>query len=189
MKVISLDCESNGLGGKAFAVAAILTDESGEVDRWVARSPITGPVDGWVAENVIPALADLDETCNGYNDLAIGWRDFFGQHREAATVIAHIPWPVEARFLRYAHEADLFAGPYPLIDVAPLLLAAAHDPTSVDTFLSAHNLPKPTGSPHHPLYDAQAAETAFRHLMEDARVNRFGVSDRPWALREGAGSP
>jgi hypothetical protein len=110
----------------------------------------------------------------------VGWREWFtGAHRgrvgyEAAAaraarhdanVIGHVVWPVEAQLLRGAHVKDLFAGPYPLLDVAPLLLAAGHVPTSVDAYLEANGLPRPAGSPHHPLYDARAAETAFRHLM------------------------
>lgn len=165
-KVISIDVESNGLGGKAFAFAAVLTDESGELDTLVLRCPITyQPVDPWVAEHVLPALTDLAENCNGYNDLTLGWREWFAQHRDDAVVIAHIPWPVEDRFLRYAHDPDLFAGPYPLVDVASVLLAKGHDPLTVDGYLDAHGIERPPGSPHHPLYDARAAERCYRHVM------------------------
>lgn len=190
MKVISLDCETNGLGGQAFAVAAVLTDDNGrEVDTWEARCPIAGPVDEWVTENVLPALDDMPETVDSYEGLLAGWRVWFaGRHRgrgyeaaaakaarHEAVVIGHVVWPVEAKFLRDAHADDLFTGPFPLLDVAPLLLAAGHDPTSVDTYLDRHGLPKPDGSPHHPLYDARAAVTAFRHLMAGFQRARMGI--------------
>lgn len=176
MQVISLDCEANGLGGQAFAAAATLTDDHGEAAVWEARCPIPGQVDPWVAENVLPALAGMPETVDTYRDLTLSWRAWFTQVRAAwpdVIVIGHVVWPVEAAFLRDAHSDDLFAGPYPLLDVAPLLLAAGHDPTSVDSYLDRWGLPKPDGSPHHPLYDARAAETAFRHLMTAAQRARM----------------
>jgi hypothetical protein len=168
VKVISLDCESNGLGGQVFAAAATLTDDGREVGRWTARCPIDGAVDPWVAANVLPALRGMPESQPCYDGLLYGWesrwRRWKGLHPDAVMIV-HVAWPVEARFLRDAHADDLFAGPYPIIDVAPLLLAAGHDPRSVDAYLDAHGLAKPDGSPHHPLYDARAAEAAFRHLM------------------------
>lgn len=171
MRVISLDCETNGLGGQAFAVAATLTDDNGnEVSTWVARCPINGPVNDWVAANVLPAIDDLPETCGSYGDLLAGWRDWYGERRDGATVIGHVVWPVEAKFLRDAHADDLFTGPYPLIDVASMLLMAGQDPTSVDSYLERNGLPKPDGSPHHPLYDVRAAATVF-HALRSAAAN------------------
>jgi hypothetical protein len=172
VKVISLDCETNGLGGRAFCVAAILSDDSGELESWTARSPICGEVNGWVAEHVLPALTDVPEDHSNYWRLVVRWQEWYAKVREQhpdVLVLAHVAWPVETTFLRDAHAENLFAGPYPLIDVAPLLLAAGHDPTSVDNYLVAHGLPKPEGSPHHPLYDARATGRAFRHLVDRAR--------------------
>jgi hypothetical protein len=168
VNILSLDCETNGLGGQAFAAAATLTDDTGhEIDTWQARCPIDGNIDPWVADNVLSALNGMPETLASYSELLDWWRITYAHTRSRfpdVLVVGHVIWPVEARFLRDAHDADLFAGPYPLLDVAPLLLAGGHDPTSVDGYLDACGLPKPEGSPHHPLYDARAATTAFRHL-------------------------
>jgi hypothetical protein len=172
MKIISLDCESNGLGGRTFAAAAVFTDDDGrDLDVWAARCPIDQPVNEWVATHVLPPLASMTTNAIDYGDLLDRWTSRWRHWRTFypdAMLVTHIPWPVEAGFLRDAHADDLFAGPYPVVDVAPLLLAAGHDPTSVDGYLAAHGLPAPDGSPHHPLYDARAAERAFRHLI-DAR--------------------
>lgn len=181
MKVISLDCETNGLGGKVFCAAAVVVDEDGtELSSWTDRCPIDGPVDPWVAENVLPVISDVHErmfVC--YEDLLRNWRGRYAfmraKYGDDLMVIAHVAWPVETTFLRDAHADDLFKGPYPLIDVAPLLLAAGHDPTSVDGYLEAHGLPRPAGSPHHPLYDARAAVAAFRHLMAGFQRARMGI--------------
>lgn len=174
MKVISLDCETNGLGGLAFAAAAVLTDDVGQAAVWTGRCPIVGEVDEWVARNVLPAITDMPETVAAYEDLLTGWRDWYAQVRAAwpdVRVIGHVVWPVEARFLWDAHQGDLFAAPYPLLDVAGALDHAGCDPTSVDKYLDAHDLPRPPGSPHHPLYDACATVTAYRHLMNRERDN------------------
>lgn len=176
MRVISLDCETNGLGGQAFAAAAVLTDDDGrEVGRWEARCPIAGPVNDWVAANVLPAIEGLPETHGSYGDLLAAWRDWYGERRDGTAVIGHVVWPVEAKFLRDAHADDLFAGPYPLIDVAPMLLLAGLDPTSVDGCLDRWGLGKPDGSPHHPLYDARAAATAFYAVGKWVRRSRMGI--------------
>ncbi len=103
---------------------------------------------------------DYDDLLNGW---ASRWRHWRRYHPDAVLVV-HVLWPVEARFLLDAHADDPGAGPYPIHDVAALLRPAGHDPTSVDAYLAAHDLPRPDGSPHHPLYDARAAERAYRHL-------------------------
>jgi hypothetical protein len=168
-RIISIDAETNGLSGYAFAVAMTLTDGSGELDTFVRRCPISEVFpDPWVAENVLPAIADLPITCpGGYPQMlaeigeqiaAWGGRD--------VPLIAHVAWPVEARLLLDVYCGKrVWDGPYPLIDVASVLLAKGFDPTTVDGYLREHGIAAPEGSPHHPLYDARAAERCFRHLM------------------------
>lgn len=166
MKVISLDCESNGLGGRAFAVGAVLTDDvTGELGAFTARCPVDTPTDPWVVANVLPAIEDMPVTHGTYGELMWAWAGWYRAHQATATIIGHVTWPVEARFLIDVHAEWSAGGPYPLIDVASLLLAAGHNPRLVDDYLDAHDLPRPPGSPHNPLYDASAAEMAFRHLM------------------------
>jgi hypothetical protein len=119
VKVISLDCETNGLGGTPFAVAAILTDDTGtEVEQLTMRCPIDGPVEPWVEENVLPALADMPINVRNYAGVLDVWLAWYRPLRDDTTVIGHVVWPVETTFLRTAHSENLFDGPYPLIDVA-----------------------------------------------------------------------
>lgn len=162
---ISLDCEANGLHGDIFAAAATVYVGREEVGRWEARCPIRGKVDPWVAENVMPALADMPEDVRDYGVMLAEWRNLYEAHdRESTLVIAHIPWPIEARFLWNAHRAIPFSGPYPLIDVAAMLHARGFDPLSVDKYLEHEDIPLPVGSPHHPLYDCRAAAYAYLDL-------------------------
>lgn len=164
MKLISIDAETNGLRGQAFAIGAIATDDEGsELERLVLRCTLTGPVDPWVAENVLPGLHGLTPTHDSYYDMLGAFRDFLGDHE--GYLLAHVTWPVEARLLLDTYREA--GGPFPLIDVSGALLAQGHDPTSVDAYLAERGLSVEAefGTPHHPLYDAVAAERAFRQLM------------------------
>lgn len=166
--IISLDLEANGLHGQIFAAAVTCYEAGREVNHWWARCPIDGPVAPWVADHVLPALADMPVTVASYTHLLTEWRLVFDAHDRADTlVIAHIPWPIEARFLWDAHHADEFSGPYPLIDVASMLHQAGEDPRSVDDYLRARGIPLPAGTPHHPLYDCRAAAAVYFALTDD----------------------
>lgn len=168
-RIISIDAETNGLSGYAFAVAMTLTDSTGELDTFVRRCPIGEIViDDWVAKNVIPAITDIPVNCpGGYEQLLaeIGMQiDAWGG--KAVPLIAHVAWPVEARLLLDVYSGKrVWDGPYPLIDVASVLLAHGHDPLTVDGYLTKNDIAGPDGSPHHPLYDARAAERCYRHLL------------------------
>lgn len=166
-KLISVDAECDRLPGQAFAVAMTLSDGTGELDQVVYRCPVEGPVAEWVAKNVLPAIEDIAINCADYAGLLFNLREQYFTWAEGGTpLLAHVAWPVEARLLLdLLPGEDIWAGPYPLIDVSMALLMKGYNPLSVDDYLREHGLPVPTGSPHHPLYDARAAERCFRHLM------------------------
>lgn len=167
---ISLDAETNGLGGQAFAAAMTLFDDfNGELDHKVYRCPIVGEVDEWVAANVLPAIEDIEINCNDYEGMLYNlnhcyqqWTDRYAE--QTLYVIAHVAWPVEARLLLDMFP-DPWGGPYPLVDVSGVLLAHGHNPLSVDDYLKAQDVPLPSGSPHNPLYDARAAALCLHRLM------------------------
>lgn len=170
-RVISIDAESNGLGGRAFAVALTLSDAQVELAHVVHRCPIGElATDLWVTTNVLPALTDVPINLDTYgqllNEIELQIAAWGGR---GVPIIAHVAWPVEARLLLDVYSGDrIQGGPYPLIDVASMLLAKGHDPLTVDGYLNAQGVSAPEGSPHHPLYDARAAERCYRHLLTDA---------------------
>lgn len=171
MKIFTFDVETNGLYGKAFMVAAVVTTADGLATQFLARCPIEGEVDSWVAENVLPRVADVAITHQSYADMLEAFYVFYMENKDGADVIAHMPYPVEAKVLRDMIEFDLGArawnGPYPLIDVAGILKAKGFDPASVDSYNKENDLVIPfSGTAHHPLYDSWAAEVAYRHLMK-----------------------
>lgn len=165
--ILSIDAETNGLGGLAFAVGISVSDHTRELESAVFRCPIPGQVDPWVAENVLPALDSVEFTCDDYWQMLadIRARFFRPEQKPTRSVIAHVAWPVETTLLSHMLPGDLvWDGPYPLVDVASVLLAHGHDPLSVDDYLHAHGIDLPEGAPHHPLYDARAAALCLRHL-------------------------
>ncbi len=166
--LISIDAECNGLAGRAFAVALVRYGPAGEQDHAVLRCPIGEiQVDPWVRDNVLPAIADVQENMPDYPallaEVAATIERWGGRQ---VPLVAHVAWPVEARLLLDVYSGRrVWEGPYPLIDVASVLLAKRHDPLTVDGYLTAHGLDLPPGSPHDPLYDARAAAACLRHLL------------------------
>lgn len=177
LTLCSVDAESNGLHGQPFAIGAVVVDDDGGEVGFLGRCPVSGPVDPWVAEHVLPVLEGLPETYGTYEALLAGFHGFLLDEAFELPVVAHVSWPVEARLFADLYRAteedsdpeDASVMPYPLHDVASMLWLAGEDPKSVDAYLAKHGLPRPPGSPHHPLYDARAAERAARHLLTRPR--------------------
>lgn len=161
--LLSFDCESNGLLGPVFAVGAAVYRHGVEVDHWVASCPIEGEVDEWVAANVCPTLHDIPITHPTTLHLAAAFAELLGRFKPDR-VLTHVPWPVEAGFLRLAYD-EPFTGPFPLLDLASMLHAAGEDDTSEDAYMARHNLIRPEGQAQNPLNDARAAALVYHHLM------------------------
>jgi hypothetical protein len=176
MKILSVDAETNGLQGQPFAVGAVCTDDAdpGRAEAFIARCGVVGPMDPWVLANVMPALEDVPfDMTTRYVDLLGDFADWFDAHKDGATVIAHVGVPVEARLFRdmiWFLDRDPFSGPFPLHDLATLLLAAGCDPLSADGYRATRSLRLAPAyeemSPHNPLYDAAVTAAVWRHLME-----------------------
>lgn len=171
---ISLDAESNGLGGQAFAVAAVLSGPDGEISGSLYRCPIQGEVDSWVAANVLPVVERIPQTHDCYEQMLVSLRRDFATWTAKwvpkPLFVAHVAWPVEARLLLDMYPGNqVWDGPFPLIDVAAVLYSKGHDPVSVDSYLTAQGVDLPQGSPHNPLYDARAAVACLRHLMGETK--------------------
>lgn len=152
----SIDVESVGLDGDAYAVAASIVDRQGkELESFCyAMDPnrVIGEGSGriWIAENV-PYLAPTHQYAIDFRtafwDRWLKWKEC------GAVMVADCPWPCEARFLAMcvddAPEKRLFSGPYPLIDVASVVFAYGGDPTATFDRLPSE-MPK-----HDPLADAR----------------------------------
>lgn len=134
-KRLIFDVESVGLHGEGFAVGWVLMDGDGIVEEGhVACDPICarGTTDDfrWVEQNV-----NIEGAVRVANPRAV--RDIFWQvlqeaKKDKVEVWTDCGWPVEANFLSACiaddPEARKWGGPYPLFDVANVLLVAGFDP-------------------------------------------------------------
>lgn len=179
MKILSIDAETNGLYGQIFAIGAIYKDtETKEEIRYVKKVSIVEEVAPWVLENVIPNLEGIEpineDVVNFDGPEVLLLHDFikfYNECKEKAEgellVIGHMVCPVEANIFIKARKYKLmedFDGPYPLHDVASMLLIKRENPTSVDRYVEKYNLEKTEGNAHNPLFDCEQTLKAFEHI-------------------------
>ncbi len=164
--ILSFDAESNGLHGTAFAVGAVLLAPDGaDAETFYARCPIVGDVDPWVREHVLPALAAAPETHPTYREMRDAFWRWMTARQTGALVVVDCGWPVEAGLLLACVADDAwraFKGPYPLHEVASLLLAAGLDPMAsyAERVLSPAQLA--AHRRHHPTDDARVSALCAR---------------------------
>ena len=159
------DVESIGLHGEGFAAGYVVLDNNGkeqEADVFACRPIDAGgePDDRlWVAEN-IPALPVTHDSPRGVR--AAFFRRWLHWKERGAVLAADCCWPVEARFLAACvddHPADhKWSGPYPLHDVASMLLMAGLDP--VGSYWEEQD-----GVKHHPMCDAHQSARMLRKVL------------------------
>lgn len=183
-KILSIDCESNGLHGYIFAIGAVLidTDDPGNTnERFTGYVDIRlfRDVDSWVVQNVLPFIHDLDL----YDTLLDLYEEFWSwycTHKPGAIVLVDFGFPVEARLFQYLINQDLpnraFNGPFPLHELGTLLLAVGAPPDDTNRREWYVDLKEFDGMPailkqHNPLDDAIAASwcavKALRILGQD----------------------
>lgn len=157
MKIISLDCETDGLYGPIIAIGAVLWENGQTVG--FGRRVSWEPDSAWVLENVWPQCKDLPQTISPLGAFASWW----AANKRDALVIADVGVPVEARLFRDMVAGSFmgeFDGPYPLHEVATLLLAAGVDPDiDRETYAFDGGVPDVSivGDPHNPVFDARVS--------------------------------
>lgn len=172
-KVLSIDAETNGLWGQAFAIAATLHErwKGTETKYFIGRCPIKDEINPWVEENVLPQIQGLEVTYNSYEELLKDFIAFYMGNKENADIIVHMGLPEESKLFLDAHSMGFLGdwdAPYPLIDICTF--PEIH--TSVDGYCEEHGITieKTIGGTHNPLYDCRAAAAAFIHLS----INKGG---------------
>lgn len=155
-KFMVFDVESIGLHGEGFAVAWVVVNRKGERldEGCLACNPaICSGTDEsrlWIDANV-PALEVTSPTkMHLRNTFWHEWRKWADQ---GAVLVADCAWPVEANFLsacvRQNPSEREWKGPYPLHDLASVILAMGSDALAVTERLP-DELPA-----HHPLMDSR----------------------------------
>lgn len=165
------DVEAVGLHGEGFAFGYVVVNRAGKtLDQSMAACPpdqAAGDPDGraWVRDNV-PALHTGCSTPREVRDEF--WRSWTHWKAEGAVLVADCAWPVEARFLAAcvddAPHERAWEGPYPLHDVASVLLALGRDPLKENERLPSE-LPA-----HHPAKDAQQSARLLIAALSQERL-------------------
>lgn len=131
-----IDVESVGLHGEGFAVGFVVVRLDGtEVacgrfacDPAEAQGEDQGRE--WIAEHLPPFALN----CHGPREVRDSfWAQWEFWKHDGAVLVADCAWPVEARFLAAcvddAPASRGWIGPYPLYELASLLLVVGADPT------------------------------------------------------------
>lgn len=166
------DVESVGLHGQGFAVGYVVVNGFGvEITHaLIACSPMAANGDdddrNWVAENV-PVFEPTIKCKEPFEVRQAFWNQWLCWKDRGTVLVADCCWPVEARFLIECVDNDrahrMWQGPYPLHDIASVLLAHGKNPTEKFTRLPSE-LPE-----HNPLNDARQSA---RILIESLNENR-----------------
>ena len=134
----------------------------------------------WVNENVPPLEVTSPTPQHLRNAFWHQWRYWADQ---GAVLVADCAWPVEANFLsacvRLNHAEREWQGPYPLHDLASVMLALGRDPTATHARLP-NELPA-----HHPLHDARQSA----RLLLEALSTRGVTATVKESLTAGAPEP
>jgi hypothetical protein len=153
------DVESIGLHGEGFDVGWVIVQRDGRevaaARRWCFPDAANGTQGGhdWVGQNWQQPHGNDWSNSETPRAVRAAFRDDWYRwvNQSGAVLAAEVSWPVEARFLLdcVRDTGGEWSGPYPLIDIASVRLAAGFDPVTTEP-----RLPNETPA-HNPLADAR----------------------------------
>lgn len=174
-KLFVFDCETDGLYGPAFAFGAAYWDGF----KWQTFSGMDTShevTDSWVKDNVLPHLDGLDAYASGKEMRTAFWGFLQAAKKAGASIWVDIGCPVEAGFIRQCVADDAsrqWEGPYPLHEIATLLLASGVNPDAkrTDLLLQAGYRGDDPLTQHNPVHDALIGGyiALFRQWMQSRR--------------------
>ena len=179
--VFSVDGETDGLWGPAWAIAVEVFDEEGAVvDQFSGRvSDLSDLKDEWVVKNIVPLCLELP-TYSSRRSLRDAFWAFWLKWREKAIAVADCGSSVEAGLFRACVEDDLKArewlAPFPLYDLGTLLYLCNINPQAFKEGEEASRI-KLAGlegkgfNLHNPVHDAYASGKCWlqfsRHVQDE----------------------
>lgn len=166
MYIFSFDVESDGLYGEGFAFGAVVMDQHGQEIASAEVCCVEGVHDAWVKENVLPHVADMNQSASREEVRRAFW-DFYMTWKDQCRIFADVAYPVDAYFLRQCAQENHgeWDAPYPLLDVASVLLACGVDPL-IDGAIYTNS----TGDNHHPLFDARVSARKLVRLIGENKL-------------------
>jgi len=183
MKILVVDVETNGLFGMPFAVGALVfdTDTLNTLTSFCGRGPVVGEPVEFVNMHVLPAVTGLPEYQSNAQ-LRLAFWQWYKTNCNGCKVFADVGYPVESLWFRVcqADVGDSWGGPYPLHEIATLLLA-----TGIDDDISrnefADNPLGDTFEQHNPMHDAivsaHVVAKCFNKLFNPVVENINAVQD------------
>lgn len=169
-KIFSVDVETDGLWGHPIAIAATVVSPDGvETETFAARIPFGEDHSEirtqWVRENVCEGCLSIEVM--SYGKMLVEFAKFYLDNKADALIIAHCPFPVEARTFEILHSEKLIGdwdAPFPLVGIEGLLDLAGEPLAEATAYMEKHSLPLPEGSTHNPLFDCRVATAMYRYL-------------------------
>ena len=181
---ISLDCETNGLYGKPYAVAMVIYRNGIAQERLCLSCDIEEPLDGWLQQNPhlvevegsekLPYLEMMQKAAEFYKfhscindngDIVEAWGN---PNHQTTPILYHCGMIVEGGFFRSLRELEmigLFDAPMCPIEVGDFLRNIGENPLSVDSYIEKYGITKSNGITHDPLYDCEQAAKAYLHII------------------------
>lgn len=163
-----MDAETDGLYGKILTIAVLVAKNSGEVVEYFyggIPNNITNVSNVWVKENVIPILGEYEVFEEETEILNKVWH-LWEKYQEKARCFVDILYPVESHLLWRMVKLELntreYLGPFPIIDIAGLLLAMGKDPNTDRQAL----LGETSGMLHNALFDVQLSNRLLSYMRE-----------------------
>ena len=168
------DVESAGLHGEGFAFGYVVVNQDGfvleDIGTVFCPLPSCGDEDkAWLDENVMPHLqvGVFQRQPSTYYLRRVFWERWHKWKSQGAQMVTDCGYPVEANFLSACIADDsanrAWNGPYPLLDLSSVLLAAGRDP--VGTFeRQPRELPA-----HNPLCDARQSARVLIETLKELR--------------------
>lgn len=170
MKLVCFDVESNGLHGLPFAVGGVVYDTVEKCcdSEILYRADLPdGVTNQWVRDNVLPAMEGVAVTHRDHFAMCDAFWAWLQQHKQDAYVIVDVGYPVESRFLLMCQEIDSlreWEAPYPLHELASILLAAGLDPDMPRFENEQSHLQ------HNPLEDAKRCAELTAYALSQVRM-------------------
>ncbi|HFI0468329.1 TPA: hypothetical protein ACGOYW_001750 [Streptococcus suis] len=134
MKRFIIDAETDGLYGPLLTIAVLVTNSKGEVlESFYGGLPahIAVASDPWVVDNVLPFISEYQAFDSEEALLEKVW-SLWSDHREDSLCFADVPHPIESRIFSKMvtdhQEERYYQGPFPLIDIASILLGKGYSP-------------------------------------------------------------
>lgn len=166
--ILSIDAETNGLWGQAFAIAGVLYDPNGnEIDKFVGRCPVENEVNEWIRDNVLTQMIEIKETHKDYKSLLTDFFKFLNINKDLKyKTLVHMGHIVESKLLIDAHNMNIIGdwdAPYEWYDVC-LFFGDSTDNYNKENNIKVDNV---IGGTHNPLYDCRSAYKAFKHFINN----------------------